>query len=484
MTDDLSPEEIRRRWYKGDLTWMLRPNGQTKIHDFIVSCALEEDTVDPIVVNAHRRLGKSFLNVLMAVEDAIRDPGQQIKYICGEKEQVRDIFEPLYQQIIASCPDDLMPKRRGFTFRFFNPRWKCKGESTIKLVGANYKMGDMGRGTACDKAYLDEVRDFKNLQYFVQSVLSHQFVGRKSPRLVMTSTVPWSMDHDFTRPFEGYIPQAISRNRYICIPGSENPDFTERDKKIVLSTLPSAGEKTTSYRREVGCELIGDSSRLIIPEYQEIRDSIVLNEYVRPSHFIPHVVLDSGFDPDQTAILFGYVDYMAQLLIFEAAVVEKRMTSRDIATAVKSMEINLGYDKNYYQIRRLADLREKETEDLRRDFNLPFQPVLRFNSDAALIAFRSKIADRQIRLIMPACRDLDYQLQFGYWNEKGSDFQRSESLGHWDAGKAAVYMTRMACWRHNPYPAAHDRDFQQRFGLRQKVFTGGWATTLGKIFHR
>ena len=67
MTDDLSPEEIRRRWYKGDLTWMLRPHGQTKIHDFIISCALEEDTVDPIVVNAHRRLGKSFLNVLMAV---------------------------------------------------------------------------------------------------------------------------------------------------------------------------------------------------------------------------------------------------------------------------------------------------------------------------------------------------------------------------------------------------------------------------------
>lgn len=473
--------EHDREWYKGQLDWMLRPHGQTWIHDFILNCSLEEDTVNPVVVNAHRRLGKSFLNVLMAIEDCIRKPSTFVKYCCGEKEQVRDIVEPLFMQIMATCPDDLQPRRRGFTYIFNNPRWESKEVSYLKLVGANYKMGDMGRGTACDRAYLDEVRDFKALRYFVQSVLAPQFLGRSAPRLVITSTVPWSMDHDFTRPTSGYIDQAKSANRYIEIPGSKNSDFGERDKKIVLSTLPM-GEADISYQREIECKLIGDTSRLICPSYQLFRSELVVNSWTKPAYFYPYMALDTGFDPDATAIIGGYVDYFQQLLIFEGCHVEKRMTTRDIANRTANMEKTLGYDKATYAVRRIADMTEREIADLMREHHLAFQPVVRHDAKSAVASFNSKIEDHQIRLVLPACHDLDYQLLHGYWNEAGSKIERTEGMGHWDAGKAAVYLARQAPWGVNPYPSGSSPEFRSRF-LDPRRSTG-WSEALRGLWRR
>ena len=211
-------------WGRGNLSWLLRPHGQTSIRDFILEQWQGDPSAEPIVVNAHRRLGKSFLNVLMAVEICLRWPGMFVQYVCGEKTQVWEIVEPLLFQVLETCPPEVYPKSRGFTFRFRNPAWERTGAiSRLKLVGANYKNGDMGRGSACDAAFLDEVRDFKKLQYFIQAVLAHQFQGRKRPLLVITSTVPWTIDHDFSRPITGYIPRAIQNGRYVVVPGSKNP---------------------------------------------------------------------------------------------------------------------------------------------------------------------------------------------------------------------------------------------------------------------
>jgi hypothetical protein len=476
-------------WYQGNLGWLLRPNGQTWIRNFILERWRGEASADPLVVNAHRRLGKSFLNVLMAVEICIRWPGMFVQYTCGEKEQVREIVEPLFFQILETCPPDLYPKSRGFTFRFQNPAWERKGAvSRFKLVGANYKNGDMGRGSACDAAFLDEVRDFKKLQYFVQAVLTHQFQGRSKPLLVITSTVPWTIDHDFSRPITGYIPQAISRGRYIVVPGSKNPDFTERDKKIVLSTIPG-GEKDPAYQREVECELIGDVGRLITPEYQGARERLAVGSYKRPEVFIPLVCLDSGF-VDHTAVLFGYIDWLPQILVFEAEIFRKHMTTKEIAEAVKAMLKRLGYDKSpFYRPNFLADIEPRGLQDLRRDFGLGFKPVTKFNAESALTAFRSRIQSGQIRVVVPGCPQLDYQLLHGIHKltadgAKSKDFERSETMGHWDCGSAAVYLNRMAPWQFNPYPKNHKSHLSLLSAGTKVEPDGSWGGVLNKALGR
>ena len=441
-------------WYHGDLSWQLRRHGQTRIYKFIHAWKYEGAEVKPIVVNAHRRLGKSYLNALMAIDAAKATPNYIVKLICGEKEQVRDVYEPLIYQILETCPPDLYPKVRGTRLYFENPAWPTKGRSLLQLCGANYKKGDMARGTACDRAFLDEVRDFKELEYFVTAVLSHQFQGRPDPCLVITSTPPWTMDHPFTRPETGYIPRSMVDGRYICVPGSENPDFTERDKRIVLGMIPG-GEKDPAYQREVECKLISDVGRLIIPEYQTAHEEVAVEEIVRPDFFLPYVVIDSGFDPDYTAIIFGYPDFLSQHLVVEAEVVEKRMATRRIADATRAMMEKLEYDKQWYKPILLADMDERGVTDLRREYKLSFLPVEKYDSKSGVATFRSRIGDRAFRLVKPGCPQLHYQLLHGIWDdaEKHKDFARSETLGHCDALKAAIYFNRMANFRFNPYPA-------------------------------
>jgi hypothetical protein len=465
-------------WYRGNLSWMLRPHGQTKVHEFILNCMLTPDVVSPVVINAHRRLGKSFLNVLMAVEDCLRAPGTFAKYICGEKEQVREIVYPLLAQVLVTCPEELAPKVRGVTYTFRNPMWGDKGGySELKLVGANYKKGDMGRGQACDRAYLDEVRDFKSLRYFVESVLSYQFVGRRAPRLVMTSTLPNTMDHDFTRPADGYVPLAMSQKRYLRIRASENPDYTARDKSLVLSLCPG-GEKDASYLREAECELVGDPSMLITPEYVEGREEMFVTHYERPQYFIPMVCMDTAFDPDSTAILFGYLDWVPQLFVFESEVVERRMTTKQIAAAIKEGVRSLGYDKTHYRPKYVADLDPRGIEDLRKDHGLCFIQPSKQNKAAALASFRFRLKDRQIR-VLRVCRNLDYQLQNGIWNERQTDYHWSESMGHWDAGQAAIYMCRAASWTFNPNPSLR----VQKTGYDRGV-SDSWRTAMEKSLYR
>jgi hypothetical protein len=447
-----------------------------------------EPSADPVVINAHRRIGKSYLNVLMGTEICLQRPGMFVQYVCGEKEQVREIVEPLLFQVLETCPGEIQPKSRGYKYIFRNPLWERENAvSYFKLVGANYKNGDMGRGSACDAAFLDEVRDFKKLQYFVQSVLTHQFQGRQNPLLVMTSTVPWSMDHDFTRPVSGYIPQAMEKNRYIVVPGSKNPDYTARDKAIVLSTLPG-GEQDPSYRREAECELLGDVGRLITREYQEHRDTLAVGSYQRPQLFIPIICLDSGF-VDHTAVVFGYVDFHPQILVFEAEIFRKHMTTRDIAEGVRGMVKRLGYDKMPLRPQFLADIEERGLADLRRDHQLGFRAVTKHNAESALSAFRSRLQALQVRVIVPGCPQLDYQLLHGIHKvtadgARSKDFERTETMGHWDCGSAAVYANRMAPWRFNPYPPGHKSSLPL---LDRQVTVGSsssWGDVLGKALGR
>ena len=74
----------------------------------------------------------------------------------------------------------------------------------------------------------------------------------------------------------------------------------------------------------------------------------------------------------------------------------------------------------------------------------------KFRAEAALSTFRSGLQYEKIRIVGPGCPQLCYQLEHGIWNRNQTDYERSTTMGHWDLGKAAVYMYRMSKFRENP----------------------------------
>ena len=401
----------------------------------------------------------------------IRTPGLRCVYGAPTYAQVREIVEPLLSQLLLSCPANLQPKSRGYSFRFRNPRWGSKEFSTLALVGVDVKRGDNLRGLHADEVWLDEVRDVRALRYIVEDVIVPQFIGRDNPVLGMVTTPPRTNDHEWVQYFR---PKALGEGRYLEIPGSKNPDFTEADKQLILRAI-GGDEDSIGYRREVECECISDPEDLIVPEFTMEKEHIVRHvlrkertyyeadtgeRYKLPRQYFPYVVMDTGYDPDFTAILFIYADFHRAKLVVVDEVFKRRMTLKEIASDVRK-GVHKWFRASVHQTRYLADMEKRAVVDLRTEYKLPFRAVKKHDADAGLARARTAIRVHKVEILSTCVRLID-QLENGIWNENKTDFERTDANGHWDAGKALVYAVRMTNLHENPY-IGDSRNYSDEF---------------------
>lgn len=474
---------------------MLRPNGQTWIAHKSDEIRGRGRDISPFVVCAHRRLGKSYFPLVVMLEECLRTPGVRCVYGGPTQDQTREIVDGNLKRILLTCPDDIRFWPRGLSWYFWNPAWGVNENhaSVLKLAGVEHRRGDRLRGQACDVACLDECREMPYLRYLVEDVLGPQFIGRENPFLILLTTPPATSDHPWV---QHYRPRALEDDRYIEIKGSENPDFTEADKKMLRRLY--GDENSIAWRREVECEVVADPDELIVPEFQEERQHIVIPAWRRgsalidgrtkepwklPEHYFPYVVMDSGFDPDFTAILWMYVDFRGQLLYVIDEVFRRRMTLSDIAKAVRQ-----GNHRNWgpnppRRVQHIADIEKRALADLaQHPYKLYFMPVRkeRYSKEAGHSNLRSLLRARRIR-VLGTCRRLLDQLENGLWardrmGQLKQDYLRTETNGHWDAGKALVYGATMINFHANPIPK------QGSFGGGKVPYCG--TTSCGGILTR
>ncbi len=327
-------------WYRGDLSYMLRPDGQQRCYDQLKEKkSKDKNDLTTLVWNCHRRMGKSFLLVLLCIERCISKPRQQCKFAAPTRQHVTDIVRPIISYILEDCPKELRPFRResGTEFVFKNHRWEDpEAVSTLKLVGVNVGDGDRLRGQAADLVALDEAGMYNDLSYIMESVLVYQFAGRPEPAVVMATSAPTSMTHDF---FEIYSPRAIESDCYLEVRADNNKDFSETDRRNVLQSC-DGGEGSISWRREALCEKISDPTSLVVPEFEDHRHQVVVEEYKRPEFFHPWMCMDTGWK-DHTACLYSYVDFESQVLVVESVIWVHYKTLGDISQMIKEREATL-----------------------------------------------------------------------------------------------------------------------------------------------
>jgi len=90
-------------WRRGILGWKLRPI-QEKIKDEILT-----HTSRKSVIHCSRRIGKSYLLVILALEYAMRAPRWPVRYVAPTRVGLRQIIHPLFRDICADCPPPLRP---------------------------------------------------------------------------------------------------------------------------------------------------------------------------------------------------------------------------------------------------------------------------------------------------------------------------------------------------------------------------------------
>ncbi len=462
-------------WRRGSLSHLLDQT-QLEIYNFIRSSKSKT-----VYVNASRQLGKSFVDVVIAIEDCLRNPGARVNYIAKTFGSLKKMIEQTMGFIIEQAPPDCRP-----VFNVSESRWQFPVDGPavhgfIQLVGADETRGaDRCRGGSVVTNIVDEAGFIDCLEYLLNSVIKP--MGLRSDAVTILSSSPAFTPDHYSCEIEDacYANGALIKRDYWS-PGllsfSEKTAFLEAEARALNLTVEQF-KKTTTYRREYGCERVLDETLAVVPEFAEAKDRIVVERH-RPPHYDLYISIDPGMD-DLTGILFAVTDFRRSRLIVEHELLLAKANTRDIFNAIsgvlascypstyedkRSMLLNEanGIKDVHYVVRPYStiadDTHKRLSADLHEYHGFSCSPAAKDDSEGAINLMRLTIQAGQTE-IHPRCTGLVRQLSNAVRVKPGGDMARSKRDGHYDLVDAFKYLVRSWNRSHNPYPDDFDFDPQ------------------------
>lgn len=508
-------------WRRGSLEHLLDPT-QLEIYRLIVNCALLQ-----FVIEAGRKLGKSWLLGIIAFEACLRHPGGRINYAAPTAKECVEITLPIMRQITELAPEDCRP-----TWSPSKNHWEFPNGAFIVLFGADDEAtAEKGRGPESVVNIVDEGGFTPVLFYLLESVLAPQTLQALSStgmfaaapsnllgRTIIASTPPISPGHDFVEIAEAAAAQKAYVHRTVYEHGrmtrAEIDAFLEQRAASRNMTLEQY-KRTTDFRREYMAERVLDSTLAVVPEFPEVKEQIVV-ERPRPEFFDLCISGDPGMD-DLTGVLFAVTDFRRAKLYIEHELLLQKANTQTIADEVAAVLLEhypadpdaprVEGQPRPWKLRMegthlvkaprglgrhciaphffvLDDTSKRITADLWEYHQLSAAPAMKDDSEAAINVMRLEVGGLNVE-IHPRCVHLVRQLGTAVRKAPGGDMARSRRDGHFDLVAAAKYLIRHWDKRHSPWPPNHgfDAKTQARRELPPPVSLGDVVlrgTSLGR----
>jgi hypothetical protein len=411
---------------------------------------------DKTVVNTHRRFGKSTVSFVYIFERCLTE---KIMVRCGgiTQKSFHDIFNTLMDDIFFHAPE-------------YKPQYQQKDGCYLFHTGSRiYLFGnkdreesDKARGTLSHIIYCDEFGFWRfKAGYTLKNVLSPQLDTVDNPRMIITSTAPEDLTHEYI----SQIKQAEIKGCYYLRDINKSlKDGNITNEQHIAIIDRCGGIDTEAYRREYLCELIPSSERLVIPEAHKIDQNIWIGKQDRPDYYKSYVMIDMGLK-DFTCALFGYHDFNKNRIIIEHELLVNYKTTKEIVELCKDIELTLGYKDPF----RRADAQAQQLWDINNEYGYRVSPLTKSVKgeqdthgyrDSVINDLRINIGRGKILVDNNTCPNLTTQLKYGIYNENRTDFERTDEMGHLDALMALAYMNYHMDWTTNPYPLIPEYDKQ------------------------
>lgn len=431
-------EAVRELWHRGRLTYKLHPVQEKMLTSYIAQ------NREITVIACSRRLGKSFLLCLLAIETCLQKPHSIVKYVCPRKNMVKTILQPIMQQILEDCPAELKPefKTNDYMYQFPNG-------SMIQMAGTDNGHHENLRGGKSDLWIVDEAGFCDELGYVVNTILAPTS-DTTGGRGILASTPSKTGDHDFITEF---FRPAEADGVLIKYTIHDNPLLSRAKIQSIIDRYPLK-EKDPEFRREYLCEVINNTDMAIVPEFTAELEAAVVKEVVLPPFLDSYVSMDIG-GKDLTVVLFAYYDFKnGRIIVQDELVFGQKGNSR---SGDEDRGFTIRPEFRIDEFARLVSQKEQELwshpiskefkapylrisdnnnviflNDLSYKYNIQFVPTRKDNKEAALNTMRVKLAEQKI-IINPKCKTLIYHLRNGTWAKNKKDFSRSSTSGHWDA---------------------------------------------------
>lgn len=441
IKDELTPESAREMlWRRGVLDFLLDAN-QIELRE-----VYRQTNSKTLVWSCSRRIGKSYLLCCIAIELCLTKKNAVVKFLQPKAKDVKRNIRPLMREITASCPDELRPIEKSAQDIWYFP----STGSQIQFAGCDAGRAESVRGSNGDLCIIDEAGFVEaDLEYIVNSILLPTTTLTKG-KIILCSTPPKSSAH----PFIFFINKARAENAYSTKNVFDNPRLTKED--IDILARGAGGYDSVGFKREYLAQIITDTEKAVVPEFDAELKAKVVKEWPRPPFFDGYVAMDVGMK-DLTVVLFAYHDFRNNKLIIEDEYVinGQKFTTQALAQGIREKEAAVftspltGEFKEPYK--RVSDNNLILINDLYRLHGLIFHATKKDDADAALNNMRILIKDEQI-IINPKCKTLIRHLEAAVWNKSKKSYERSGDNGHFDAIDSLKYLVRNVDFHRNPYP--------------------------------
>ncbi len=456
---------LDRLWELGSLEHLLDSN-QLEMYRAIFGCAQLQ-----FVVEAARKIGKSYMLGVIAFEVALQNPGKRINYAAPTGKECLEITHPIMSQLSAMAPESCRP-----IWEASKMHWTFHNGAFIVLFGADDQAhADKGRGPESVLNIVDEGAFCPVLFYLLESVLAPQTLQTKG-RTIIASTPPVSPGHDFSDIADNAAAHGAYIHRQIYSHGRMSRDeidayLSQRASSRGL-TLEQFKE-TTDFKREYGAQRVLDSNLAVVPEFPRVRDAIVIAR-TRAPHYDLYVSGDPGMD-DLTGVLFAVTDFRRSKLVIEHELLLTKAVTKTIAEEVQAILVehypedmrspdsmrlhtpgNIHFVKKPYSAT-LDDTHKRICADMWTYHGMSFSPALKDDREAAINVMRMEISSRAIE-IHPRCVNLIRQLGTAVRVKQGGDMARNKRDAHFDLVSSLWYLCRSWNKVRNPYPADYGFD--------------------------
>lgn len=442
---NLTPEQIRIAWMVGRLRYKLKPLQRSIL-----------DTWNKIKVLSHqflghigRQTGKTFLWNVTAIELAIKQPNRTIVVVAPVEKKLAAFIKPVLNTILADCPEDLAP-----TYLEAKNQLVFPNGSIVHYFGSHNDNYNNLRGLgSVDFVLIDEAGFIAHLQELIGVVAP--MLLRTNGYLVFSSSSPESPDH----PFVALIEQAKMEGWYVLHPTWDDLTLTKNELDMLAKIL--GGRDSTKWRREVGCELIVEKTKQVLPEW----DSTKYVQHIQRSpvyKFFNHIVaFDPGFK-DPNSITFGtYLFGSGTFYVEDEIVIPGRDITIDKLAAkiqAKVLELWPGSDRVTYW----ADPSNQTIlDELGKKYKLYFNWTAKDKKEQALESLRAFIGEGRL-ILDPKCVVHRTMFENTIWKDDHRDFERSASGFHGDCVDSALYAFRNLRY-DNPVPALNAINLEETF---------------------
>lgn len=406
-----------------------------------------------------RRNGKSYALCVLALEQCLRHPNSIVKYVAPTKNQVNTIVRPLFNKILADCPEELKPEfhKNEYVYYFRNG-------SEIQLAGTDGGHAEKLRGGDSHIAIVDEAGSCTDLNNIVKSVLLPTTLTTKG-KIILASTPAKEPTHDF----DVFVEEAEIRGSIIKKTIYDNKRLTIEQIEEFIKEM--GGVESEQFKREGLCLKVQDTSTAVIPEFTPELEKEIIREWPKPPFYDAYAGMDIGFK-DLTVVIFGYVDFRADKLIIEDEIVlqGKDLQLPRFAKQIQDKEKELWYNHLTNEVKkpykRVSDINYIVQSELARITHgeVVFETTKKDDNAAAINQLRVLLDNKKV-IIHPRCKTLIRHLKNVKWkshNDK-TTFARSPDDGHYDAVEALKYLVRSVHFNKNPYPASYGLNTKDLF---------------------